>query len=136
MEESATSPSKIELPDGIDMLEEFITGLLDQQINMERTGKYVEAEDLRQKVAHSKKELDRRKENDMGERHRRERYEVEKAHNDEMAQFNQFWDKKAQELTDEAKRCEVPHRLRRPKWRGSTGRIKKLCGRTCKSRSR
>jgi len=47
-------------------------------------------------VAHSKKELDRRKESDMGERHRRERYEVEKAHNDEMNQFNQFWDKKAQ----------------------------------------
>lgn len=43
MEDSATSPSKIELPDGIDMLEEFIVGLVDQQINMERTGKYVDA---------------------------------------------------------------------------------------------
>jgi|JI9StandDraft_2_1071091.scaffolds.fasta_scaffold93653_2 hypothetical protein len=107
MEDSATSPVKIELPDGIDLLEEFIFGLLDQQIAMERTGKYVDAESLRLKVAHSKKELEKRKENDMEERHRRERYEVEKAHNDEMNQFNQFWDKKAQELTDEAKKCEV-----------------------------
>jgi hypothetical protein len=71
MTDSAISPSKSDLPEGVEMLEDFIASLQNQQINYEKSGKYVEAESLRLKVQHSKKELERRKEYEMESRHQR-----------------------------------------------------------------
>lgn len=73
-----------------------MAALTEQQLTHERQGKYVEAETLRIKVNDSRRELDRRRENEMNSRHRSERMEFEKGHSDEMTQFNNFWDKKAQ----------------------------------------
>ncbi|KAL4500586.1 hypothetical protein ABPG72_003010 [Tetrahymena utriculariae] len=103
---SSLKKSKNSLPQPEGDIEEYMEVLLEHQKNCERSGKYVEAEMAKRRLAELKVEFEKRSKTEMKQRHQCEKQEIEKAHLSEYNEFNEFWDRKMLEFNQEAERVE------------------------------
>lgn len=94
------------LPENQGDTEQFINVLIEHQRNCEKAGKYVEADLAKAKINELKNELDKKRKNDIKNRHLQEKMGVDQAHLDEFNKFNEFWDKKMSEFDEEASKIE------------------------------
>ena len=69
-------------------------------------GNYADAEKSRLKIEELRTNLTNRALAEMQQRHRKEHNDLAKANADEMASFNQFWNKKAADVEAEGRRAE------------------------------
>ncbi|EGR33479.1 hypothetical protein IMG5_051570, partial [Ichthyophthirius multifiliis] len=90
----------------INELEEYIEVIFEHQINCEKQGKYIEAEQARNKVKQLKLDLEKRRKEEIKNKHINEKLGIEKAHLEEFNQFNAFWDQKMNEFNEEASKIE------------------------------
>lgn len=66
----------------------------------------MEADAAKKRLAKMKNELERQRRGELVQRFEQERKEVEAAHQEEMEEFNQYWDGKFLEYQQEAERVE------------------------------
>ena len=76
--------NQFNLPENSGDLEEYIDVLSEHQLNCEKSGKYVEADMAKKRVAELKTELERKKKEDLKNKHMNEKVGVERAHLDEF----------------------------------------------------
>lgn len=72
----------------------------------EKTGKYLEAEAVKKRLVKLKGEVERQRRGELVQRFEEERREVQAAHLEEMAEFNNYWDAKFHEYAEESERLE------------------------------
>ncbi|KAL4508358.1 hypothetical protein ABPG72_003662 [Tetrahymena utriculariae] len=96
-----------ELRNQVENLEEQIDVLSEHQQNCMKQGKYIEAEMAQKKIKELKDKLEKKRKEELKQRHLNEKLGVEKAHLEEFNQFNEFWDKKMAEFNEEAKNIET-----------------------------
>eukprot|EP01017_Pseudomicrothorax_dubius_P018650 TRINITY_DN2059_c0_g1_i1.p1 TRINITY_DN2059_c0_g1~~TRINITY_DN2059_c0_g1_i1.p1 ORF type:complete len:293 (-),score=108.02 TRINITY_DN2059_c0_g1_i1:139-1017(-) len=87
-------------------IQEYILTLTEHMRECERSGKYIEAQTALTKIEELKTEASNRRREEMRARHLNEKLEIEEAHLSEFNQFNEFWDKKMQQFSEEAAQAE------------------------------
>jgi hypothetical protein len=80
--------------------------LYEHQKNSQQSGKYIEADLAKKKLAELKGDLQKKLRDEIRKRHVAEKTEVEKAHMEEFSEFNSYWDKKIEEFEAEALRID------------------------------
>jgi len=80
--------------------------LFAHQKNCQKTGKYMEADLAKKQLAKMKIELERQRKEELLQCFDKEQQEVEAAHQEEMSDFNNYWDGKFMEYQTEAEKIE------------------------------
>jgi Spy/CpxP family protein refolding chaperone len=78
----------------------------------EKNGNYVDAEKSRLKIEQLRKDLEARTLFEMDHRHKREVHDLRKANDDELAAFNDYWNKKAADISSEGSKADHEMTLR------------------------
>ncbi|CAD8095175.1 unnamed protein product [Paramecium primaurelia] len=94
------------LPPETENLEEYMKILFDHQKACERAGKYLEADCAKQRLKELKIKYESKTKLDIRDRHEQEKYELTKSHQEEMQNFNAFWDEKIQEFEQDAQKLK------------------------------
>ena len=70
----------------------------------QRNGNYVEAENCRVAIEQLKKDYEVRRLYELNEKQKQENSELARSHDDEIDNFNKFWDKKMEDYSKEGQR--------------------------------
>ncbi len=85
-------------------LEAMLNQTLAQMMENQKGGQYVEAENLRVMSEQLKRDLEARRVYEMEQRHNQENNDLIRSHQEELKTFNDFWDKKIQQYSQEGER--------------------------------
>lgn len=97
----------IEIPAPVEDREEYINILTDFMEESAAQFHFLEAESARLKVEELKALINHSKTNELKDKHVNEKDDIDKAHQEELQQFDTFWDEKLREFEHESeKMCE------------------------------
>ena len=85
---------------------EELKQLMEEKERLAQEGKYLEAEEIKQKIIQMKKGSNNLKKNNLHESHVKKRETLEGDYETERAELESKWDKKIQEFVDEGKKQE------------------------------
>ncbi|CAD8195481.1 unnamed protein product [Paramecium pentaurelia] len=94
------------LPPETDNLEEYMKILYDHQKACEKAGKYLEADCAKQRLKDLKIKYESKTKLDIRDRHEQEKYDLTRQHQEEMQNFNTFWDEKIEEFEQDAQKLK------------------------------
>ncbi len=97
----------IEIPPPVGDNEEYITVLIEFMEESAAQFRFLEAECARLKVEELKGLINHSKASELKDKHENEKEDIDKAHQEELEQFNVFWDEKLREFEHESeKMCQ------------------------------